>query len=260
MATEAIRTTVDAVTEGSSASVMCIEIDRPQQKNALTQGMYQALADSLESAAQQAHIRAVVLQGSSSVFTSGNDLADFMNGLDTSDPNNPIVRFMMALMDCPKPVVAAVAGHAVGIGTTLLQYCDLVYARYDAQLQMPFAKLALCPEFGASYFLPKIVGHSRAKAWLLTGQRIPAHEAQHAGLVHHVVSDPIAEARVAAQDLASLAPSALMQTKSLLNKDEMTKLKTVIYKEIAVFAEALKGEEFREAATAFFEKRAPQFS
>lgn len=149
--------------------LLTLRMHRPDKKNALTRAMYAAMAEMLDEAERDPSVRVVLLTGSEACFTSGNDVADFIQAPPTG-LNSEVFQFMRALFEFSKPVVAAVAGPAVGIGTTLLLHCDLVYVSRDAQLKMPFVNLGLCPEYGSSLILPRLLGHARAAELLLLGQ------------------------------------------------------------------------------------------
>ncbi|MFM2398729.1 MAG: hypothetical protein RL341_886, partial [Pseudomonadota bacterium] len=163
-----------------------IEIARPAKKNAITIDMYQAMADALLDAQDSKAVRAVLICGQPDIFTAGNDLEDFMirppAGMDS-----PVFAFMKALKDCEKPVVAAVAGAAVGIGTTLLLHCDLVYAADNAKFSMPFASLGLCAEFASSVLVPANAGYVRAAEKLLLGEPFDVTEAIEMGIVNRAL-------------------------------------------------------------------------
>ena len=241
--------------------VLRVSLNRPERKNALSLAMYAALADVLQAAGQDRSLRVVVLEGSQGVFTSGNDLLDFMNEPDIHE-SHPTVRFMTSLQNCPKPVVAVVQGHAVGIGTTLLLHCDLVYAAEDAKLQLPFVNLGLCPEYASSYLLPRLMGQQKAAELLLLGESFSGKEAAAMGFVNAAVPSlelaHFAEGKI--QRLASQPPAAVRLSKALLKQTQQTAVNTALAAEFVGFAESLKSDECRESVTAFFEKRAPDFS
>src|SRR6185369_3520198 len=163
-----------------------LEIARPEKKNALTAAMYQALADALRAAAEDPAVRAVLITGQPGVFTSGNDLEDFMQR-PPQGADSPVLRFMRALLDCDKPVVAAVTGAAIGIGTTMLLHCDFVYVSDEARLAMPFVSLGLVPEFASSLLLPQLLGQQRAAEKLLLGDPFTPEQAVDWGLAHAVL-------------------------------------------------------------------------
>lgn len=241
--------------------VATIEIARPEKKNALTAAMYEAMAQALRDANADKQVRAVLLTGQPGVFTSGNDLEDFM-ARPPAGPEAPVFQFMQALLACEKPVVAAVTGAAIGIGTTMLMHCDLVYVADDARLAMPFVALGLVPEFGASLLLPRLMGHAKAAAKLLLGDPMNGEEAVELGLANAVL--PAHEvhnhARRMAERFNGLAPSAVRASKRLLLGPGREELQRVIQTEAELFGQRLRSPEAMEAFQAFFQKRAPDFS
>lgn len=241
-------------------SILEISLRRPERKNALNLAMYEELAKLLNQSAEDTAIRAVIITGSDHCFTSGNDLQDFIEGAQLNFSDSPLGRFLWALTTYPKPVIAAVEGVAIGIGTTLLLHCDLVYASADSEFKMPFVQLGLCPEYASSFLLPRLAGFARASEWLLLGQGFSAEQAQAGGIVNEVVADPLAKARQQGARLAQMPPAAIRRSKALLKAPLMPRVQKVMVAEAEAFVEALQGEEFAEAASAFFEKRAPDFS
>jgi len=243
------------------ARVLRLRLNRPERKNALSLAMYSALADVIAAADNDADIRVIVLTGSDDFFTSGNDLLDFMNEPELHD-QHPVLRFMRALQLCNKPVVAIVRGHAIGIGTTLLLHCDLVYAAEDARLQLPFVNLGLCPEYASSYLIPRLLGHQQAAELFLLGEAFSGAQASVLGLVtaaiHRDDLAEYAEAKIAR--LAQQPPAAIKRTKALLKAAQRTAVDAAMAAEIIGFAEGLGSEECKESVTAFFEKRTPDFS
>ncbi|MDO8439273.1 MAG: enoyl-CoA hydratase, partial [Telluria sp.] len=171
--------------------ILTIEFNRPERKNAITAVMYQTMADALVAADTDAAVRAVLIIGKPEIFTAGNDLDDFMKNSKPVEgvpaEERPVFQFMRALSGCSKPVVAAVSGAAIGIGTTLLMHCDLVYASESAKFSMPFAQLGLCPEFASSMLLPQVAGYQRAAEKLLLGEAFLAQEALQMGIVSRVL-------------------------------------------------------------------------
>ncbi len=248
----------DVKTE-SKDGVLEIRIDRPKKKNALTIAMYAAMVEALEGAAKDPAIRAVVFTAEGETFTAGNDVVDFMNGLGDGEP--PVLRFIRLLATYEKPLVAAVNGAAVGLGTTMLLHCDLVYASDTARLITPFVSLGLVPEAASSLLLPQRVGAAVAAEMLLLGAPLGAERARELGLVNEIV--PAGELRATAlaraAALAKQPPQALKQARALLRGDVSATL-TRLDEEAKLFAACLIGAEAREAFTAFFEKRAPDFS
>jgi enoyl-CoA hydratase/carnithine racemase len=251
----------DHIVASTEGRVRTVVINRPEKKNALTVSMYRRLADELANAAQDPAIRVVVITGVDGVFTAGNDLADFEKASDDGVTTfvNP---FLAALPEFPKPLVAGVNGLAVGIGTTMLLHCDLVYASSEAVFSMPFAPLGLTPEAGSSLLLPRVAGLQRATELLMLGERFDAERAREAGFVNEVVAPDQLSQRVAsrAEALAALPPAAVRQTKALIRNDLLDQLKEVMEQEGKVFMERLVSPEAAEAFAAFFEKRAADFS
>ncbi len=248
--------------------VATIEIARPEKKNALTVAMYQAMADGIHAAVADRAVRAVLITGQPGIFTSGNDLEDFMTrgreggsgGSDLAD--TPVIRFMAALMGCDKPVVAAVTGAAIGIGTTMLAHCDFVYVADDARLAMPFVALGLVPEFASSVTMPALMGHARAAEKLLLGDPFTGADAVECGLANAVLpaAEVVKHARRVAERFNALPPGAVQQAKRLLRGPRREAHMATIRSEGAAFAERLKSPEAMEAFQAFFQKRKPDFS
>jgi len=241
--------------------VLEITIHRPERKNALTMAMYTAMAELLDAAAKDPEVRVVILTGTEDAFTSGNDLADFLGG-SASGEESPVFQFMRALYDFPKPVIAAVSGYAVGIGTTLLLHCDLSIAEDDAVFQLPFVNLGLCPEYASSYLLPRIMGQAKAAELLLLGEKFDAQTAAEVNICNEVVfsGEALERARKLAAALALKAPEAVRLTKKLLRRGTQELGLEIIREEAGHFQQRLQSEEFREAATAFMEKRPADFS
>ena len=238
-----------------------LTINRPAHKNALTLSMYSALAAALSDVNEDSAVRVVVLSGAQGSFTGGNDLGDFLQNPALGEAH-PTVRFMRALYDCGKPVIAAVCGPAIGIGTTLLLHCDLVYAGESARFQTPFVNLGLCPEYASSLLLPQRMGYARAAEMLLLGEPFDAHKALACGLVNAVVKDEAAltDAMSAAQRLARQPARALRATKRLMKESQRELGRQVMQREIEDFMAGLQSAEFKEAVDAFFAKRKPDFS
>ncbi|GIZ11029.1 enoyl-CoA hydratase-related protein [Pseudomonas sp. NCCP-436] len=242
--------------------LLTLRMHRPDKKNALTRAMYAGMAAALEEAAADRSIRVVLLTGGQSCFTSGNDVADFLQA-PPAGADSEVFRFMRALFDFAKPVVAAVAGPAVGIGTTLLLHCDLVYISRDAQLRMPFVNLGLCPEYGSSLILPQLVGHARAAELLLLGETFSGAQAAQWGIANEALEDgaaTLAKARQMAQRFLTLAPSAVLDSKRLMRAPGREELRRVIEEEGALFGQRLRSPEAIEALSAFMQRRTPDFS
>jgi enoyl-CoA hydratase/carnithine racemase len=239
--------------------VAVITLARPEKKNALTLAMYRAIVDALRDAEADAGIRVTLLQGSGGVFTAGNDLFDFMQSPPSSD-DTPVFHLLRGLLHARKPVVAAVSGPAVGIGTTALLHCDLVYADATARFRMPFVDLGLCPEAASSLLLPLLAGPVRAAELLLLAEAFDATVAREIGLINAIVPDASAHALERAKLLATKAPAAVRVTKQLLRDHQRERVERAMRDEGALFLERLRSPEAAEAFQAFFQRRAPDFS
>lgn len=233
-----------------------ITLDRADKYNALTPEMYGAMADALASVAES-EIKVVLIQGQGKHFCAGNDLSNFAS-IDEEDTTAETVRFMNALMDCPVPVVAKVKGQAVGIGTTMLLHCDMVFADNTAVFCLPFINLALVPEFAASWILPKRVGTVKAAEWLMLGEPIPAQEALEYKLVNKILEESELDEHVSGilTKLAQKPGAAMRHTKALLRQDP-ERIKEHMSDELDIFFSQLSSEPAKEAFAAFLEKRAP---
>ncbi|MEI7703125.1 MAG: enoyl-CoA hydratase-related protein [Deltaproteobacteria bacterium] len=250
--TENVRTsTADRVAE--------IEIHRPDKKNALTGEMYDAMSDAFGRADGDPEVRVIFLHGQPACFTSGNDLADFLAAGEAPGRGvgTPASRFLGVIRTAKKPVVAAVGGVAVGIGTTMLLHCELVYAAPNARFQMPFVPLGLAPEGGSSLLLPMVAGYQRAAEMLLLGRPFGAEKALAAGIVNEVVPEDrlIAHARDAALAVAALAPESVRITKEWLKRPYAGALEERMAEEIRVFGERLSSPEAKAAMAAFFARK-----
>jgi enoyl-CoA hydratase/carnithine racemase len=243
------------------AGVMTLTLNRFARKNSLTAAMYDALADALEAANHDPAIRAVVIQGHETVFSAGNDIGDFLDK-PPSSLDAPVFRFLRGISTFPKPIVAAVCGPAVGIGTTLLLHCDLVYAGDNAAFSMPFVNLGLCPEAASSFLAPQLMGYPRAAEALLLGEPFMAESALEMGLINRIV--PPTEANALAQrqavKLAAKPLAALMETKRLMKKSHAGIVAERMAEEGVSFGRMLQEPAAREAFGAFMEKRKPDFS
>lgn len=242
--------------------ILTIEFNRPEKKNAITTGMYQTMADAIRDAEGDKAVRAIVIQGKPEIFTAGNDLEDFLKNTSVEVADRPVAQFMHALSTASKPVVAAVAGNAIGIGTTLLMHCDLVYAAENAKFAMPFTQLGLCPEFSSSLLFQQIAGYPRAAEKLMLGEAFGAQEAYDMGLVSQVL--PVAElvefAHGQAAKLVALPASSLRITKRLMKASQAETIQARMMEENKHFGQMLVSKEAKEAFTAFFEKRRPDFT
>jgi enoyl-CoA hydratase/carnithine racemase len=245
----------------SEAGVTTITLNRVEKKNSITAVMYGTMADALLQAQEDMAVRAVVIQGHATVFSAGNDIADFLNNPPGGD-DAPVFRFMRTISNFPKPLVAAVCGPAVGIGTTMLFHCDLVYAGDNAAFAMPFVNLGLCPELASSLLVPQMFGYHRAAEALLLGEPFMAEAALEVGLVNRIVppTEANAVAQTQARKLAAKPLSALLETKRLMKKGQASLVAQQIGEEGASFGRMLREPAAREAFGAFMEKRKPDFS
>ena len=252
--------TTDILVERCTDGVMTIAFNRPGKKNAITSAMYTAMSDAIDEAHNDARVRAILVRGSAGVFSAGNDLEDFMKAPPTSD-DAPVMRFLRTISTAPKPIVAAVQGVAVGIGTTLLRHCDLVYAADSAVFSLPFTQLALCPEAASSLLLPRLAGYQIAAEKLLLGEPFDAREAHRSGIVNRVLPEREVDAFAMAQavKLAALPASSLRVTKALMKRAGEAEVSERIREEVVHFGKMLLAPEAREAMTAFFQKRKPDF-
>jgi enoyl-CoA hydratase/carnithine racemase len=236
--------------------VLRIRMHRPEKKNALNGAMYSAMSAALGRARDDEQIRVVLFVGSEVCFTSGNDVKDFVNptGLGGAE-------FIKLLPQVEKPMIAAVAGHAIGIGTTMVLHCELVYAANSALFRMPFVDLGVVPEAGSSLLMPRIVGHQRACQMMLLGETVSAERACAWGFVNEVVPTGTVEAHALAKAklLAQRAPAAVQATKRLLRRAEAAAVGETIDVELMEFDARLRSPEAREAMQAFLTKRTAKF-
>ena len=245
------------------AGVMTITLNRLARKNSITTAMYAALADAFAQARDDAAVRVVVIQGHETVFSAGNDIGDFLDQPPAGPAEErPVFRFMNGLAAFPKPVIAAVCGPAVGIGTTLLFHCDLVYAGDNAAFSMPILNLGICPEFGSTVLVPQMFGYHRAAEALMLGEPFMAEAALEAGLVNRVLPPTEANGYAAgiARKLAAKPSSSLAETKRLMKKGQQQLVQQQIQEEGAIFTRMLREPAAREAFGAFMDKRKPDFS
>lgn len=243
------------------AGVCTITLNRVDKKNSITAAMYQALADALAAAQTDASTRVVVFQGHETIFSAGNDIADFLNNPPATQ-DSPVFKFLHGISSFPKPIIAAVNGPAVGIGTTLLLHCDLVYAGDNAAFSMPFVNLGLCPEAASSLLVPQLMGYHRAAEALLLGEPFMAEAALEVGLVNRVVPplETNTYAQSVARRLAAKPLSSLIETKRLMKKNQGSLVTQVIGEEAISFGRMLREPAAREAFGAFMEKRKPDFA
>jgi enoyl-CoA hydratase/carnithine racemase len=245
--------------------VFTLEIARPEKKNALTVAMYQAMSEALQAAREDRSVRAVLITGQPGIFTSGNDIEDFVArppGQDGDTMDSPVFRFMRALLECDKPVVAAVTGAAIGIGTTMLLHCDFVYVSDEARLAMPFVGLGLVPEYASSLLVPQLMGHVRAAEKLMLGDPFTPQEALDCGLANAILpaGEVVNHARRVAERFNQLPPGAVREAKALMRAPQREQVLKVIRAEGELFTSRLRSPEAMEAFQAFFQKRKPDFS
>jgi len=245
----------------NNAGILTIEFNRPEKKNAITAAMYQSMADALQDAQTDDAVRVILFVGKPEIFTAGNDLADFMANPPNTEAS-PVFQFLHQISSAGKPIVAAVSGAAVGIGTTMLMHCDLVYAADNARFSLPFSQLGLCPEAASSLLLPQIAGYQRAAEKLLLGEAFSAPEACQMGLVNRVVApDQLLEfALQQAARLAALPAASIRITKRLMKGSQQAAVAAKIAEEGQHFRAMLSAPEAKEAFSAFFEKRKPDFT
>lgn len=241
--------------------VLTLTFNRPDKKNSITTAMYADLAQALQGAAADTAVRVVVFQGHESIFSAGNDIGDFLNNPPAA-ADAPVFQFLGQLSGFEKPLVAAVCGPAVGIGTTLLLHCDLVYAGDNAAFSLPFVNLGLCPEAASSLLLPQRLGYARAAEALLLGEPFLAEAALEVGLVNRIV--PPQEANALAQrqarKLAAKPLTSLIETKRLMKQGDAAAVAKRMMDEAAIFGRMLREPAAREAFSAFMERRHPDFS
>lgn len=239
--------------------VTTLTISRENKKNAITQAMYSKMADAINEYGASDTARAMIITGSGDMFTAGNDLQDFATGV-SFDTKPPVIQFLDAIRDCPKPLIAAVNGGAIGVGLTMLLHCDLVYALESATFNAPFVKLGLVPEAGSSMLLPATVGMAVANDILLAGRQLDAQEAHAYGLVSRVFSAEEFKPSVKgiAQQIAASAPSAVKKSKALIRNNQ-DNLAAHMDAETEIFAAQLKSPDFMESVAAMMQKRSPVY-
>jgi enoyl-CoA hydratase/carnithine racemase len=252
---------MDEIITERSGSVLRIELNRPTKKNAMTSGMYVALANLLKDAAKDERIHVVLWHGAGDSFCAGNDVEDFLKN-PPGPGASPQAQLMNAVADFDKPLIAAVHGAAIGGGTTMLTHCDFVYAGESAKFQMPFINLAVVPEFGSNWSVPARIGHIRASELILLGLQFSARRAADLGLVTQVVPDQnlLATATKTARDLAVKPTGALQATKRLIKRPFREQIRAAMTAENDEFSEQVRSEDAKEALTAFLEKRQPHFN
>ena len=245
----------------TEAGVTTLTIHRPDRKNSITAAMYGMLDDALVAAQTDTAVRVVVIQGSETIFSAGNDISDFLN-TPPAGPDASVFKFLHTLAAFPKPLVAAVCGPAVGVGCTLLLHCDLVFAGDNAAFSMPFVNLGLCPEAASSLLVPQMMGYHRAAEVLLLGEPFMAEAALEVGLVNRVLPPPEANAyaQTVARKLAGKPLGSLMESKRLMKGGQAALVRARMQEEGVSFGRLLQQPAAKEAFSAFMERRKPDFS
>ncbi len=245
---------MELILRETDGPILTLTFNRPEKQNALTRDMYQSLANAINDAQGDFGIRAVILTSSSANFTAGNDLFDFLNA-PPLEPGSPVMNFLEAIHNFSKPLLAAITGNAIGIGTTMLFHCDLVVADNSAKFSMPFVNLGLVPEAGSSLLFPRLVGHQIASKVFLTGESFNATEAKDFGLIAEISDKPQEAILDYAKQIATQPPNAVIQTKALLKSELHEKVSAVMKAEGELFQMALQSDEAREAFMNFMSKR-----
>lgn len=235
-------------------AIRFLSLNRPSKMNALTRAMYAGLAKGLNDAAGDFSVRAVVITSEGEHFTAGNDIVDFMDNPPTSD-SSEVATFLASLLNFPKPLIAAVKGNAIGVGTTMLLHCDVVVASSSTKFSMPFVTLGLVPEAGSTFLFPALVGYQRAAKIFLTGESFGATEALEMGLIAEIAADPLGTATKIAEQIAQQPPQAVINTKALLKARNHESVAAVMKAEFEIFALALQSDEAMEAFMKFMAKK-----
>jgi enoyl-CoA hydratase/carnithine racemase len=238
-------------------NIQVLTFNRAAKMNALTREMYAGLANGLNEAAGDFGIRAVIITSEGDHFTAGNDISDFLANPPTGEDSD-VAKFLGSLLEFPKPLIAAVKGNAVGVGTTMLLHCDVVIASPTAKFSMPFASLGLVPEAGSSYLFPLLVGYQRAAKIFFTGESFGAESAREMGMVASVETDPLIAAMELAKAIAVNPPQAMINTKALLKASKHDAVAAVMKAEFELFSLALQSEEAMEAFMNFMAKKGKQ--
>lgn len=236
------------------SQVLSISFNRGQKMNALTRAMYGQLAQELNTADQEFGIRAVVLTSEGDHFTAGNDIGDFLEHPPSAE-DSTVAAFLSAVHNFSKPLIAAVKGNAVGVGTTMLLHCDMVVASEDTKFSLPFTSLGLVPEAGSSFLLPRMIGHHRAAELFFTGDPFDSKYALEIGLVNYIADNPYEKAHELAVKIAKQPPQAIINTKALMKANIHDSVAAVMKAEFEIFAIALQSDEARQAFTEFLNRK-----
>jgi len=242
------------ITSTRVGQTQVIRFTRPEKMNAITRDMYAGLTAALNDAAGDFGVRAVVITSEGDHFTAGNDIKDFMANPPTEESSD-VARFLASLLEFPKPLIAAVKGNAVGVGTTMLLHCDIVIAAPKANFSMPFTSLGLVPEAGSSKLFPELVGYQRAARIFMTGDPFSADEAKEMGLVETITADPEKVAMEIAERIGQQPPQAIINTKALMKAGKHDAVAAVMKAEFQIFALALQSDEAAEAFMRFMSKK-----
>ena len=242
------------ITSTRIGQTQVIRFNRPEKMNAITRDMYAGLTSALNDAAGDFGVRTVVIPSEGDHFTAGNDIKDFMANPPTEESSD-VARFLASLLEFPKPLIAAVKGNAVGVGTTMLLHCDIVIASPNTSFSMPFTSLGLVPEAGSTKLFPELVGYQRAARIFMTGDPFTADEAKEMGLVETITSDPEKVAMEIAEQIGQQPPQAIINTKALMKAGKHDAVAAVMKAEFQIFALALQSEEAADAFMKFMSKK-----
>ena len=242
------------ITSTRIGQTQVIRFNRPEKMNAITRDMYAGLTSALNDAAGDFGVRTVVITSEGDHFTAGNDIKDFMANPPTEESSD-VARFLASLLEFPKPLIAAVKGNAVGVGTTMLLHCDIVIASPNTSFSMPFTSLGLVPEAGSTKLFPELVGYQRAARIFMTGDPFTADEAKEIGLVETITSDPEKVAMEIAEQIGQQPPQAIINTKALMKAGKHDAVAAVMKAEFQIFALALQSEEAADAFMKFMSKK-----
>ena len=242
------------ITSTRIGQTQVIRFNRPEKMNAITRDMYAGLTSALNDAAGDFGVRTVVITSEGDHFTAGNDIKDFMANPPTEESSD-VARFLASLLEFPKPLIAAVKGNAVGVGTTMLLHCDIVIASPNTSFSMPFTSLGLVPEAGSTKLFPELVGYQRAARIFMTGDPFTADEAKEMGLVETITSDPEKVAMEIAEQIGQQQPQAIINTKALMKAGKHDAVAAVMKAEFQIFALALQSEEAADAFMKFMSKK-----
>ncbi|MSO16205.1 MAG: enoyl-CoA hydratase [Candidatus Planktophila sp.] len=242
------------ITSTRIGQTQVIRFNRPEKMNAITREMYAGLTSTLNEAAGDFGVRTVVITSEGDHFTAGNDIKDFMANPPTEESSD-VARFLASLLEFPKPLIAAVKGNAIGVGTTMLLHCDIVIAAPNTNFSMPFTSLGLVPEAGSSKLFPELVGYQRAARIFMTGDAFSADEAKEMGLVESIATDPEKVAMGIAERIGHQPPQAVINTKALMKAGKHDAVAAVMKAEFQIFALALQSEEAAEAFMKFMSKK-----